>query len=98
MFMAPSPRKQSFQCAARAAVPVRQQGRPDPGAAGLAAATVRDWLDVLAGAQADGVRETPDGLARRTAVLAVLRGGLLDLLATGDVERTTAAVHRLLPA
>jgi hypothetical protein len=50
------------------------------------------------GRRADGVRETPDGLARRTAVLAVLRGGLLDLLATGDVERTTAAVHRLLPA
>ena len=29
-----------------------------------------------------------------TLVLAVLRGGLLDLLATGDLERTTAAVDR----
>ena len=33
-----------------------------------------------------------EGLAQRTAVLAVLRGALLDLLATGDRERTTAAV------
>jgi hypothetical protein len=31
-------------------------------------------------------------------VLAVLRGALLDLLATGDVDRTTAAVHALLAA
>jgi hypothetical protein len=29
-------------------------------------------------------------------VLAVLRGALLDLLATGDVERTTDAVQRQL--
>ena len=33
------------------------------------------------------------GAGRRTAVLAVLRGALLDLLATGDLERTTSAVR-----
>ena len=32
----------------------------------------------------------------RTLLLAVLRGCLLDLLATGDVDRTTAAVRRYL--
>ena len=36
--------------------------------------------------------------ARRTAILAVLRGALMDLLATGDLERTTAAVHQQLEA
>ena len=33
-----------------------------------------------------------------SAALAVLRGGMLDLLATGDTERITAAVHRALAA
>ena len=61
--------------------------------AGFAAATVGDWLAVLATAQPPAERDTPDGLARRTAVLAVLRGALLDLLATGDLDRTTAAVR-----
>lgn len=69
-------------------------GRDGPWA-GFAAATVADWLDVLAAAQPAAERDSPDGLARRTAVLAVLRGGLLDLLATGDTERVTAAVRRL---
>jgi len=32
----------------------------------------------------------------RTAVLAMLRGALIDLLATGDLERTTAAVEEYL--
>jgi AcrR family transcriptional regulator len=59
----------------------------------FAAATVADWLAVLAGAQPAAIRDTPDGLARRTAALAVLRGALLDLLATGDTARTTAAVR-----
>jgi AcrR family transcriptional regulator len=61
--------------------------------AGFAAATVRDWLDVLARSQPPAERETEAGLARRTAVLAVLRGAALDLLATGDEKRTTAAVR-----
>jgi AcrR family transcriptional regulator len=36
--------------------------------------------------------EAADAEAEQTLVLAVLRGAFLDLLATGDVERTTAAV------
>jgi len=65
--------------------------------------TVRDWLDLLAerqtpsadGPSADGTE--PDGTgaeAERTLLLAVLRGALLDLLATGDIERITRAVDR----
>jgi AcrR family transcriptional regulator len=56
----------------------------------FAAQTVHDWLTVLA-----GTRRGRDAVAD-TLVLAVLRGALLDLLATGDVRRTTAAVRRYL--
>lgn len=56
--------------------------------------TVDDWLAVLADAQAPARRRTRAGLAERTLALAVLRGALLDLLATGEVDRTTAAVER----
>jgi AcrR family transcriptional regulator len=66
---------------------------PDGPWAGFAAATVADWLAVLAAAQPAGHRDTGAGLAQRTLVLAVLRGALLDLLATGDVPRVTSAVH-----
>lgn len=62
----------------------------------FARATVEDWLQVLAAAQPPHERDTATGVARRTMVLAVLRGALLDLLATGDVDRTTAAVHQQL--
>jgi AcrR family transcriptional regulator len=67
----------------------------DPGGpwAGFADATVRDWLGVLAAAQPAVRRASAAGAAERTAVLAVLRGALLDLLATGDTARTTAAVE-----
>jgi len=58
---------------------------PDGPWAGFARATVEDWLAVLG--------ETGADERERTLVLAVLRGALLDLLATGDVERTTAAVR-----
>jgi AcrR family transcriptional regulator len=58
--------------------------------------TVDDWLALLAQAQPARRRNTRAGAAERTLVLAVLRGALLDLLATGDVTRTTAAVHRAL--
>ena len=51
----------------------------------FAAATVQDWLRILTGAGLD--RTTA------TAVLALLRGALLDLLATGDATRTTRAVR-----
>ena len=66
--------------------------------AAFAAETVADWLEVLARAQPPAERDTLDGLAARTAVLALLRGALLDLLATGDTARTTAAVHAFTPA
>ena len=67
--------------------------------------TVRDWLDLLAERQyaarpsADNntSAENTDS-AERTLLLAVLRGALLDLLATGDTDRVTAAVERHLRA
>ncbi|MDT7571865.1 MAG: hypothetical protein QOE05_2039 [Actinomycetota bacterium] len=59
---------------------------------GFARATVEDWLAVLEQAQPARVRRTAAGRAQRSAVLAVLRGAMLDLLATGDRTRTTAAV------
>jgi len=66
--------------------------------AGFGAATVRDWLAVLARAQPAAERTTAAGRARRTAVLAVLRGAMLDLIATGDRTRTTRAVEAVLAA
>jgi AcrR family transcriptional regulator len=60
---------------------------PDGAWAGFAARTVEDWLAVL-----DEVGGGDE--ADRTLLLAVLRGALLDLLATGDVARTGAAVDR----
>jgi AcrR family transcriptional regulator len=64
--------------------------------AGFARATVDDWLELLAAAQPSAERDTASGRAQRTLVLAVLRGALLDLLATGDVKRTSAAVRQQL--
>ncbi len=63
---------------------------PDGPWAGFAAQGVRDWIEVL------GEVLGPNG--DPTAVLAMLRGALLDLLATGDVERTTAAVRQQVAA
>ena len=60
--------------------------------AGFAAETVADWLRFLSHAQPPATRDTPQARSDRTAVLALLRGALLDLLATGDTTRTTAAV------
>ncbi len=60
---------------------------------GFASATVEDWLGLLATAQPPERRDTAQALAERTFVLAVLRGALLDLLATGDQQRTTSAVQ-----
>lgn len=61
---------------------------PDGPWAGFAADTVADWLAVL--------NETGAGEGEATLVLAVLRGAVLDLLATGDLERTSNAVNRQL--
>ncbi|GLY98889.1 TetR/AcrR family transcriptional regulator [Actinoplanes sp. NBRC 103695] len=70
---------------------------PDGPWSAFAAETVRDWLALLAAAQPESIRDTPAAEAARTAALALLRGALLDLLATGDHARTTAAVHAALP-
>ena len=61
--------------------------------ADFARRTVEDWLNILAAAQPPRHRRTARGVVERTLLLAVLRGALLDLLATGDTERTTAAVN-----
>jgi AcrR family transcriptional regulator len=61
---------------------------PDGPWTGFARATVADWLGLLGEVTADA--------AERTLALAVLRGGLLDLLATGEVDRVGAAVERQL--
>jgi AcrR family transcriptional regulator len=66
--------------------------------ADFARATVEEWLELLAQSQPARSRRSAAGAAERTLVLAVLRGALLDLLATGAVERTTAAVERQLAA
>jgi AcrR family transcriptional regulator len=71
----------------------RSLTEPDGPWAGFAAQSVADWLDVLAGCQAPRARRTKAGQAARTAALAVVRGALLDLLATGDVARSGAAVR-----
>jgi len=65
---------------------------PDGPWSDWAATSVRDWLDVLAAHQPAARRRTAAGLAERTHTLALLRGGLLDLLATGDARRVTRAV------
>jgi AcrR family transcriptional regulator len=67
---------------------------PDGPWAGFAHATVREWLAVLADAQPPAVRRSAAGRTACTLALAVLRGALLDLLATGDTARTTAAVRQ----
>ncbi|WP_329500748.1 TetR/AcrR family transcriptional regulator [Kitasatospora herbaricolor] len=67
---------------------------PDGPWAGFARNTVDDWLDVLADCQPRAERDSEEGAIRRTLTLATLRGALLDLLATDDESRLTAAVHR----
>ncbi|MFG2169299.1 TetR/AcrR family transcriptional regulator [Micromonospora chersina] len=69
---------------------------PDGVWGGFAAITVTDWLAVLAACQPPGERDSEEGVARRTLALTVLRGALLDLLATADHDRVTAAVHHQL--
>ena len=68
-------------------------GEPDGPWGDFARRTVDDWLGLLSRAQPPAVRRTAAGAAERTAVLAVLRGGLLDLLATGQRARVTRGVH-----
>jgi AcrR family transcriptional regulator len=61
--------------------------------AGFAADTVRDWSELLAAAQSPERRRSAAGAAERTLALAALRGALLDLLATGELGRATAAIE-----
>ncbi len=69
---------------------------PDGPWAGFARSTVDDWLALLAQAQPAPSRQTRALTAQRTLILAGLRGALLDLLATGDADRTTRAVQELI--
>ena len=62
--------------------------------ADFAQRTVKDWLTILASAHPPARRRSRAGITEQTLALAVLRGALLDLLATGDLKRTTAAVNR----
>jgi AcrR family transcriptional regulator len=67
-------------------------GHPGPWE-GFARGTVTDWDLLLAAHQPSSLVGTPEGAAERALLLAVLRGALLDLLATGDADRTGAAVR-----
>ena len=71
---------------------------PDGPWGDFARRTVDDWLALLARAQPASVRRTAAGAAQRTAVLAVLRGGLLDLVATGQRARVDRAVREAVVA
>lgn len=71
---------------------------PDGPWAGFAAETVTDWLELLASVQPASRRRSAAAEAERTTTLALLRGALLDLLATGDSERCTRALHAGLTA
>jgi AcrR family transcriptional regulator len=55
--------------------------------------TVDDWLELLATHQTPQHRRTRAGANERALALAVLRGAMLDLLASGDEVRTTALVE-----
>jgi AcrR family transcriptional regulator len=60
---------------------------------GFARQTVEDWLAVLATAQPPSGPGSLGTSAEHTLALAVLRGALLDLLATGDTDRVSAAIQ-----
>lgn len=66
---------------------------PDGPWAGFAKATVDDWLALLAEHQPANQHDSDHATTQRTEALALLRGALLDLLATGDRERTTATIR-----
>jgi AcrR family transcriptional regulator len=88
----------------------RSLTEPDGPWGGFARQVVDDWLAILAAAQdpshgrgrAGAVERRPiaaptsSAAVERTLALAVLRGALLDLLATGDAARATAAVEAYL--
>ena len=55
--------------------------------------TVEDWLELLAAHQTAQHRRSRAAATERALALAVLRGALMDLLATADEGRTTALVE-----
>jgi len=63
---------------------------------GFARQTVADWLAILAGTRPSQGLRSANITAQHTLALAVLRGALLDLLATGDRERVGAALEEYL--
>ena len=66
---------------------------PDGPWGGYARQTVEDWLEVLAKAQPPAVRRSRAGLIERTRALALVRGAMLDLLATGEEARVTGSLR-----
>jgi AcrR family transcriptional regulator len=69
---------------------------PNGPCADFARKTVEDWLQLLSARQAASPRRARSGATEPALALAVLRGALLDLLATGDEGRTTAIVEAYL--
>ncbi len=67
---------------------------PDGPWHGFARSTVHDWLELIAAAQTPAERARPDAPERTALALTVLRGALLDLLATGDTTRCSGVVRR----
>ena len=67
---------------------------PKGSCADFARKTVEDWLQLLADRQPAALRRAR--ASEPALALAVLRGALLDLLATGDEARTTAIVEAYL--
>jgi AcrR family transcriptional regulator len=66
---------------------------PDGPWAQFAEQTVQDWLRLLGETQSSARRGSRSAESQQTIVLALLRGAMLDLLATGDAERVSAAVN-----
>jgi AcrR family transcriptional regulator len=66
---------------------------PDGPWAQFAEQTVQDWLRLLGETQSSARRGSSSAQSQQTIVLALLRGAMLDLLATGDAERVGAAVN-----
>jgi AcrR family transcriptional regulator len=66
---------------------------PEGPYAQFALTTVDDWLELLGTHQTPQHRRTRAGANERALALAVLRGAMLDLLASGDEVRTTALVE-----
>src|SRR3569833_1461933 len=66
---------------------------PEGPYAQFALRTVDDWLELLATHQTPQHRRTRAGANERALALAVLRGAMMDLLASGDEERTPSLVE-----